>query len=172
MIRWLGARQAACKVALMEAKGVTGNIVFDGQMVTIKRTGAAARMIHGQGEKSIPVTSIAAVQWKPPTWASRGFIQFTIPGGNEQRSLKGSRTMDAAGDENSVLFSKTQMPEFERLRVAIETARRSAGSPTANSESSSGTATERLSELTAMRVQGLITDEEFETKKAAILGSI
>lgn len=104
------------------AKGVNGTVVFDGQAVTIQRTGALARMTVGKGEKRIPVKSITAVQWKPATAMIRGFIQFTVPGGNEGRSKVGRQTRDAARDENSVLFGYTQREEFERLRAAIEAA--------------------------------------------------
>lgn len=104
---------------MLEVKGVNGTVLFDGAMVIIRRSGAMARMTIGKGEKRIPLRSISAVQFKPAGLV-RGFIQFTIPGGNERRSSFGSQSTDAARDENSVLFGKTQQAEFERLRDAIE----------------------------------------------------
>jgi hypothetical protein len=63
----------------------------------------------------------AAAEWKPPSLTVRGFIRFTVPGAIEQRSHVGKRTQDAATDENSVVFGKTDLAEFERVRAAIET---------------------------------------------------
>jgi len=103
----------------LEVKGVNGTVVFDGSMVVIRRSGAMARLTLGKGEKRIPLRSIAAVQFKPAGMV-RGFIQFTIPGGNERRSKFGSQTTDAAKDENSVLFNTGQQSAFEALRDAIE----------------------------------------------------
>ena len=83
---------------VLEAKGKTGTVVFDGKMVELTRR-------IGKGSKRIPVRSITAVQWKPASTLVRGFIQFTIAGGNELRSRPGNSAVDAANDENSVVFS-------------------------------------------------------------------
>lgn len=107
---------------MIEAKGVTGTVRFDGAIVVIAREGGMARMALGKGEKRIPVRALSAIELKPPSLGVRGFIQFTVPGGIERRSKKGSRTIDAAEDENSVLFTKSQMPAFLALRDAIEAA--------------------------------------------------
>jgi hypothetical protein len=43
-----------------------------------------------------------------------------LPGGNERRSKFGKQTSDAAKDENTVMFTNAQMPQFLALRDAIE----------------------------------------------------
>lgn len=106
--------------ATVVAKGVNGTVTFDGRMVTIDHSGLMGRMTAGAGEKRVPVSSITGVEWKPPGTGVRGFIRFTIPGALEQRSRVGQRTRKAASDENSVLFTKGQVDEFERLREAVE----------------------------------------------------
>lgn len=108
--------------AALYAKGSGGQLAFDGRFVTISRKGALARLTVGKGEKRIPVRSITAVQWKPAGRINDGFIQLTLGGSNERRSRFGRQTYDARHDENSVLFSRRQMPMFERLRSAIEDA--------------------------------------------------
>lgn len=104
---------------ILTVKGVNGTVAFDGRVVSISRSGLGAVTI-GKGEKRIPVSSIAAVQWKPCTVTTRGYIQFTIPGGNERRAQFGKGTIDAAKDENSVLFKRSQEADFQQLRSAIE----------------------------------------------------
>ncbi|WP_353353551.1 DUF4429 domain-containing protein [Intrasporangium sp. DVR] len=144
---------------------------FDGDFVTIKRTGFLARASVGKGEKRIPLSSITAVQWKPAGPVMNGFISFTVGGGNETRSRFGSQTSDAVKDENSVIFVKKQMPEFETLRSQVEEAmaarhRPSAPAPAAPDHLS------QLKQLGELRDAGILSDEEFAAKKAEILGRL
>lgn len=106
----------------MDAKGRNGTVTFDGSMVTITRSGLVARGTIGQGVKRIPLRSISAVQWKPASSLVYGFISFTIPGGNEVRSRNGRQTRDAAKDENSVTFKKSQMADMAALRDEVDRA--------------------------------------------------
>jgi hypothetical protein len=104
------------------AKGVNGTISFDGRMVTISHSGLMGRMTAGKGEKRVAISSVTAVEWKQPGFGVRGFIRLSIPGNIEKTSTIGRRTQDAAGDENAVVFGRTQVAEFELVRAAIETA--------------------------------------------------
>lgn len=104
---------------LMEASGHNGQMHFDGAFVRITRSGTLARMSHGQGEKVVPLASVGTVQLKPAGMLSNGFIQLGVLGGREVASQKGKRTVAAAADENSVIFTRKQQPAFEALRDAI-----------------------------------------------------
>jgi hypothetical protein len=149
-------------------EGHTGQVSFDGFFVTIHRKGFRARAVVGKGEKRIPLPSIAAVQWKPAGGMVNGFIQFTVPGGNERRSSFGSQTTDAAKDENSVVFTKKQMPDFEKLRAAVEQAMSSAatGAPSAPQQDSASD----IGKLATLHAAGALTDAEFTAAKAKLLG--
>jgi hypothetical protein len=100
-----------------------------------------------------------------------GFILFTVGGGNEARSRFGSQTMDAAGDENSVVITKKQMPDFEKLRAAVEDATaqrgRLAAAPTAVPD-----VIGQIEQLGKLHDAGVLTNEEFEVKKAELLGRL
>lgn len=109
-------------MSTIQAKGHTGIVGFDGTFVTISRTGLLARAAVGQGEKRIPIRQVTAVQWKPASRLYHGFIQFTLPGGNEIRSRSGKQTFDATHDENSVVFTRKQQESFQAVRDAIELA--------------------------------------------------
>jgi hypothetical protein len=155
----------------MVAKGHTGTVIFDGQFVTIVRTGALARMTVGKGEKRIPLRSITAVQWKKPGPFVNGFIAFTVAGGNENRSRLGHQTVDAVHDENSVVVMTTQEAVFLQLRAAIESAIATAHQPVqfpviAPAPPDVMTQLRQLGEL---RDLGVVTPEEFEAKKADLL---
>lgn len=156
----------------LEVKGHNGTVVWDGDFVTIKRTGFLARASVGKGEKRIPLGSITAVQWKPAGGVMNGFIQFTLGGGNESRSRFGAQTTDAAKDENSVIFVKKQMPGFEALRTTIETAIADRGrpaAPTAPAVAAPPDHLAQLKQLAEIRDAGVVSDAEFEAKKAEIL---
>jgi hypothetical protein len=151
----------------IEVKGYNGSVAFDGQFVTIIRKGALARMTVGKGEKRIPLASITAVQWKPAGAMVNGFIQFTVPGGNEKKSAFGSQTRGAVNDENSVVFVKKQMPDFEELRMQVEMAiaRRGSGQPAAPAPQPN--IAEQIQQLAGLRDQGLLTNEEFACRAVA-----
>lgn len=104
------------------AEGRNGQVTFDGKTVTITREGFAARATHGRGEKSIPIRQIAAVQFKPNSFATVGFIQFTVPGEMSNNRGKGGRGIDAAKDENAVLFPKKVEADFVALKEAVQAA--------------------------------------------------
>ncbi|QFZ73999.1 DUF4429 domain-containing protein [Streptomyces fagopyri] len=154
---------------MIEVKGHTGQVVFDGEYVTITRKGFNARMTVGKGEKRIHVSQISGVQWKPAGMMVNGFIQLTVPGGNERRSAFGSQTTNAVKDENSVVFTKKQMPEFEKVRTEIEAAIAAHHAPQAQA-AAAGSVADELAKLGALREQGLLSPEEFEQQKARLLG--
>lgn len=150
----------------MDAQGHNGHVSFDGQFVTITRIGALARMSVGKGSKSIPVSSITAVQVKPAGALTNGFVEFTLAGGNEMRSRAGSQTVNAASNENAVLFTKKQSEAMTALADAVRAAMgRSNGAPVATASVG-----DELAKLGGLLQQGLITREEFDAQKARLLG--
>ncbi|MEE4598236.1 DUF4429 domain-containing protein [Streptomyces sp. DSM 41524] len=153
---------------MLNVDGYGGQIQFDGLYVTITRKGFLARATRGKGEKRLHISQITAVQWKPAGWAVNGYIQFTIPGGNEVRSRAGRQTTDAAKDENSVVFTKGQQPEFEKLRAAIDEAIAQQHAPQALAGQVS--AAEEVARLAQLRDQGVITEEDFQGAKRRLLG--
>lgn len=156
---------------MLSAKGTNGTIHFDGQTVTIERTGFSARVLVGGGEKRIPVASITAVQWRKASLAT-GFIQFTLAGGIERRSKPGRTGADAKHDENTVTFHARQMPAFEPIRQAIDEAiaARHAPQQPAPAPAFGGSVADELGKLAALRQQGIISDADFEQAKARLIG--
>ena len=150
------------------ARGTSGTIVFDGAFVHIQRTGMS-RLTIGKGTKQIPIDHITAVQFKPAGALVNGFIQFTLAGGIEQRSRAGSQTYDAVQDENSVVFTRKQMPAFEEVRGRIQGAltARLGGQPTAAPDVQT-----RMQQLKAMLDDGLITTGEYDLKRTELLSEL
>jgi len=154
----------------MKVKGRGGEIEFDGHFITIRHTGALGRMSVGKGDKRIPITSITAVQIKPAGAMVNGYIQFTLPGGNEKKAGFGKQTMDAAGDENSVIFTKNQEQDFLALRDAIEKAMISRSGPQVIVAAAAGPSKlDQLKQIGELRDAGVLTPEEFEIEKTKIM---
>ncbi|MFG3350284.1 DUF4429 domain-containing protein [Streptomyces sp. NPDC048018] len=151
---------------MIEAKGQGGQVSFDGEYVTITRKGLLARAGVGKGEKRIHISQISAIQWKPPGVLVNGFIQFTLPGGNEQRSRFGSQTAEAAKDENSVMVTKKQAPAFEELRAAISEAIAQRHQPAASAAASMA---DDLMKLHQLLETGAISIDDYEAAKARLL---
>lgn len=154
---------------MIEAKGVNGQLTFDGATVTISRQGALSRMTVGKGAKSIPVQHITAIQIKPATALISGFIQFTLAGGNERRSKPGRSTQDAARDENSVVFKKAQATEIEAFAAAVQERINAQGAPVQQAPAGRDVASQ-IRELAELHAQGALSDEEFASAKANLIG--
>ncbi|WP_104087929.1 DUF4429 domain-containing protein [Arthrobacter sp. GMC3] len=152
------------------AIGHVGYASFDGHFITLQRVGMG-RGITGKGVKRIPLQSVTAVQVKPGGAVMSGFIQFTIPGGNEVRSQFGSQTVDAVNDENSMIFTRQDEAPFLILRDKIEQALVSHHAPAAP-VAAAPDVMGQLQQLGQLRDAGVVTAEEFEAKKAELLNRL
>jgi len=95
--------------AIFTMKGVQDLLeVFDDK-VLITPKGILGFMNKGlKGTKTIPFTSISAIQFREAGAIFSGFLQFTIPGGNESKG----GLVAAAGDENTFMFAKRENNEL------------------------------------------------------------
>ena len=107
---------------MIEAKGLGGTVTFDGRMVRIERTGLFARNTVGKGEKSFPLVAIGGIRFKAATWLNNGYIKFVVMGGADKGSIVGRQYLDAAVNENAVVFRRRDNEAFVALQRAIETA--------------------------------------------------
>ncbi len=105
-----------------------------------------------KGDKEILISSITSIQFKKAGFI-HGYIQFGVMGGNEAK----------VGDENTVMFSATQQPEFDHLKKHIEN---QLHQPTANVSSVS--AADEIAKLAALRDRGVLSELEFQQQKKII----
>lgn len=151
----------------ISAKGLNGTVSFDGQFVTIKRSGFFAATTTGLSEKRIPLSKISAVQWKPGTRLSNGYIAFTIGGGKEKQSRLGSQYRDSLKDENTVALQRKHTADMQQVRDAIDEAIIASETGT-TAPAASGA--DEVARLATLHQQGVLTDEEFAAAKARALG--
>jgi hypothetical protein len=146
----------------LEVKGYTGTVVFDGQSITIIRSGVGRVTGGGRGQIRIPVSNVTAVMWKPAGPMLNGYIHFSIPGTN---MMSRNRSSNIRLSQNTVSFLRSQMQEFEALRDAVEAAIQRGTQPAVVTAS----IPEQIAQFAALRDQGILTEEEFAAKKAALL---
>lgn len=146
-----------------EYKGYNGTIILTDAGVIIKR-GAKGFLLGGgmlRGDKTIPYTSIVAVQLKKAGMTA-GYLQLTLKGGSEAKS----GLMQSTTDENTVNFHSRKNKDFLEAKEKIE-ARISQTSGIQQSRSSA----DELEKLAALKEKGILSQAEFDNEKAKILGS-
>ncbi len=125
----------------------------------------------GVKRRRVALGAITTVQIKAAGPIMNGFIQFTLPGGIEMKSSFGSQPFDAAGDENSMLFTQFHEPAFltfrDAVRQAIDVRSRAAQTVPADPD-----VMVQLAKLGRLKEYGVLTQAEFEGKKAELLGRI
>jgi hypothetical protein len=147
-----------------EYKGTNGILILKDTEVVIKRGKRGFFMGGGQirGDKSIPYSSITAVQFKPCRLTA-GYIQFTLQGGLE---AKGG-IFQAIKDENTVSFNSLKNSKlFEEAKETIEKKMHESRSGGDAGRSDA----DELEKYAGLRDKKMITEEEFQTKKKQILG--
>lgn len=147
-------------------KGVGGQLELYENKVVILRKGALATMGHGlTGNKEILLRNITGVQLKLGGALINGYIQFTIPGGNESKRGIGAATQD----ENTVMFPKSENETAQAIKNKIEQLQMDADKVQAAPASSPADEIRRLKSLLD---DGIITQQEFQAKKTELLAKI
>ena len=152
-------------MADLYAKGSNGVITIDGDWLTIDRKGFR-RARHLTGDRRIPLASITAVQLQYARVFTDGFIRFTVAGSGSAEFRGGLQ--NAMRDENAVTYRRRHAKGFNIIRAAVEQyiSTHHAGTRSGASEPD---IPEQIKKLGELRDQKLITDEEFEAKKAQLL---
>jgi hypothetical protein len=143
-----------------EYKGYNGTLVLTDTGVTIKR-GAKGFMFGGgmlRGDKSIPYSGIVAVQLKKGGM-NAGYIQLTLKGGTQ---VKGGLRRSTR-DDNSVIFYAYRNKKFAEAKHLIEERIIQTSQPQVNSS------LDELEKLAQLKEKGIITQAEFDKKKAQLL---
>ena len=139
--------------------------------VVISHRGALNAFAMGiKGDKTIYYTDITSVQYKQPGKIAGGYLQFSLPGGNENRG----GLLSAMSDENTIaIISQPQiMAQAEKavefLNQKIREVKTRAQQPAAVVQQVS--AADELKKFKELLDMGAITQEEFDAKKKQLLG--
>ena len=145
-----------------ELKDRWGQLYVYDDKIVIERKGLLAH--HIDGSKTIPISSITNIQFKPANMAINGFIQFAVLGGVESKA----GVFTAQFDENSVVFQKKNLKVAEEIKDFLEKkiSERATGATIVQQVSSA----DELKKFKELLDSGIITQEEFDAKKKQLLG--
>jgi Domain of unknown function (DUF4429) len=103
---------------ILKADGHNGQVQAYEDRIVVRRRGILGFLTNGmKGDKTIPYSSITAVQYKKAGLLLNGYIQFSIKGGVEDKR----GVFAATRDENTVLFRiGPQAKQFAKLRSFVE----------------------------------------------------
>jgi len=150
---------------LMRANGINGQVELFPTKIRIAREGLLqTRWRYKWGDKEILLSQISAIQFKK-AGLYQGYIRFSFSGADQMSGIR-----DIFKDENAVAFGWPQQQDFERIKAAIE--RRIAElrhSPERPEKTFRPDYTEQIQKLAELRAQGIVTEEEFQTKKRELL---
>jgi len=147
-------------------RGLQDLLEVFGDRVTITPKGVLGFLNKGiKGTKTIPFHSIVAVQFKEAGAVFSGYIQFTIPGGNESRG----GILAATKDENTFMFAKKNNNALAiEIKTYIDSAVRKLKTPQVNSPTTN--LSDELQKLAELKKQGILSDEEFQAAKKRLIG--
>lgn len=128
--------------------------------VEIERKGMMSAMSHGlKGTKTIPFKNITNIQLKEAGLTS-GYLQFGMLGSLESKG----GVMRATSDENTIMFVKKDQDKIIALKNYIESKM--------NQEESTNqlSVADEIAKFKKLLDDGILTQEEFDKKKAELLG--
>ena len=154
--------------ALYFVKGVNGQLEVFEDKVVITRKGAMSFSTHGlAGGKTIPMSAIQSVQFKPGGAMTNGFIQFAVMGGRESQG----GLLAATRDENTVVLRMgEQTVKGEEIRDYVEKRILELAKPQATVVMQQTSAADEIIKFKNLLDMGVITQEEFDAKKKQLLG--
>ena len=154
--------------ALYFVKGVNGQLEVFEDKVVITRKGAMSFSTHGlAGGKTIPMSAIQSVQFKPGGGMTNGFIQFAVMGGRERQG----GLLAATRDENTVVLRMgEQTVKGEEIRDYVEKRILELAKPQATVLMQQTSAADEIIKFKNLLDMGVITQEEFDAKKKQLLG--
>lgn len=174
---------------MITARGISGQLAFDGHSVIITRRGFFPWLLTGSGgTKSIPLKSVSAVQHRRCGFY-QGYLQLSITGeleGGGTGHGRSSGNLPFVKDENTLVFYFKSNNDFAAIADTIRAAIRDSASgiapaPVATPAAQSApaptvkTSTQifgEISQLAALRDAGAITAAEFNAKKEDLLSRL
>ena len=147
---------------IIQFKGGNGKLELYENFVRINSGTFLGFVFKGlKGQKDIYFSKVGSIQIKKPGF-TRGYIQFSILGGNESTG----GVVSAISDENTIIFGTLggSTKQYE-LALKVKEYIEKRIEPNNSNYSSS----DEIEKLHSLMKKGILTREEFEDKKAKLL---
>jgi hypothetical protein len=139
---------------------------LSGDTITIRKRGLANALASGMnGERTIQIHSLTAVQMKPAGFMSPGYILFSYAG---SKPFMGG-VWEATQDPDAFMFAKDLNGEIAELKAMVEQKMREGRQRAATAETTKTSLTDELRGLAELKQQGVLTPDEFEAAKKKLL---
>ena len=122
--------------------------------------------IAGNSSKMLPMANIMSVSVTPCTLWARGFIEFSVPGGKDSRTIE-----EALRNENAFPLAYGQNAEAMKIKAYIEEQiMKHANNKGGTTIVQAASPAEELKKMKELLDMGIITQDEFDAKKKQLLG--
>ena len=151
---------------IYEFDGGVGDILFVFEdRVTIRHKGVLNFFAMGmKGDKTIYLSDITSVQLKEAGFTA-GYIQFSLPGGNQGAG----GVFDAAQDEDTITFGADKNDSAKEIANYLNEALRKIKTASKGTVAAVS-ASDEIRKFKALLDEGIISQEEFDSKKKQLLG--
>ncbi len=150
------------KEILMKVVGHNGQLELFEDKIRIIRKGFVALMTQGlKDDKEILIENISDIQFRKASLFTNGYIHYSTSRGKSKKI----GFWQAERDENTVIFTIKQQPEFEKIKDVLNL--KISHSKKRNAELSKL----KLDELTLLRDMKIISEEEFQAEKKQLQGT-
>jgi hypothetical protein len=149
-------------IALMKIQSKSNSLELSGNSVLIRKSGLANTLAAGMnGERSIQISSITSIQVKLGTFWSPGYILFSYPG---SKPFNGG-LIEATQDPDAFIFNQEFNDDVTKLKAMVEKIMRE---PKIQ-EAPAFSVADELLKFSKMRVDGIISQDEFDSAKKKLL---
>ena len=167
----LESNRMADEQVLISLQGMPGQaIVVTNRRVMVIKAGSASGSMLGQKAKSFDIPAISSVEFS--CGFSQGRVQISASGTAEQTQRFGQGVFDslveASRAENVVQFPATRKHLFQAAANRIRQLAAEAKAPKAVSPPIHDVA-DQIRKLAELRTAGILTEDEFQAKKADLL---
>lgn len=145
------------------AEGVNGLIAVTKNQVYLQR----GKLLERKILKSYAIKSITSIQTKKPALFTNGHMQI-IASGSGDRTKRFSSSFNYATDENTVMI-REEFENFQRIEQLIYKLQSDQTSHAAPKESTQEDPIAKIEKLNKLKESGIISEEEFESKKKQLL---
>ena len=147
----------------MKITSVKDELELSGDNVVIRKRGVANAMPSGlNGERTIPICTITAIQVKTAGWLP-GYILFSYAG---SKPFLGG-LIEATQDPDAFVFEKARNDQVVEFKTQIEEIMLSLKAN--SSEKLANNLADELMKLAAMKESGILSQAEFEAAKTKLL---
>ena len=151
---------------LLKGSSLGDTIYIYDDSIELVQTGLGSKVRKGiKGSKTVPFESITAIQYREGNNLTNGYVQISIKG--YQESKKG--LLDAAQDENSIMFRKENNKVFKEIADLIQEKIIEFSSKASNNVTSQISISEEIEKLNNLFKSGAISEEEFTKAKDKLI---